>query len=186
MLHRSIYIRDQKRSVVAQGTGAISQGEKTMAKTPDFTKTMQDMMAKFPVDTSSFHEAFKSQTALGEKMAKVALAAAERSTEISAQWAKDTIARMGELTSTKEEPAEYAKAVSDFATAAAEMAAEHMASFAEVAKKVQMDTVDLMLTAGKDLAADAQKVAEKATAETQAAVKKAAAAATTAATAAKA
>mgnify|MGYP002712834824 CR=1 FL=1 len=152
-----------------------------MAKTPDFTKTMQDMMAKFPVDTSSFQEAFKSQTVLGEKMAKVALAAAERSTEISAQWAKDTIARMGELTSTKEEPAEYAKAVSDFASAAAEMAAEHMASFAEVAKKVQMDTVDLMLTAGKDLAADAQKVAEKATAETQAAVKKATAAATTAA-----
>ena len=152
-----------------------------MAKTPDFTKTMQDMMAKFPVDTSSFQEAFKSQTLLGEKMAKVALAAAERSTEISAQWAKDTIARMGELTSTKEEPAEYAKAVSDFASAAAEMAAEHMAAFAEVAKKVQMDTVDLMLTAGKDLAADAQKVAEKATADTQAAVKKATAAATTAA-----
>lgn len=156
-----------------------------MAKTPDFTKTMQDMMAKFPVDTSSFQDAFRSQTALGEKMAKVALAAAERSTEISAQWAKDTIARMGELASSKEEPAEYAKAMSDFATAATEMAAEHMASFAEVAKKVQMDTVDLMLTAGKDLAADAQKVAEKATADTQAAVKKATTAATTAATAAK-
>lgn len=156
-----------------------------MAKTPDFTKTMQDMMAKFPVDTSSFQDAFRSQTALGEKMAKVALAAAERSTEISAQWAKDTIARMGELASSKEEPAEYAKAMSDFATAATEMAAEHMASFAEVAKKVQMDTVDLMLTAGKDLAADAQKVAEKATADTQAAVKKATTAATNATTAAK-
>jgi len=156
-----------------------------MAKTPDFTKALQDVMAKFPVDTSSFQDAFKSQTALSEKMAKVALAAAERSTEISAQWAKDTIARMGELTSSKEEPAEYAKALSDFATAAAEMAAEHMAAFAEVAKKVQMDTVDLMLTAGKDLAADAQKAAEKATRETQAAVKKAAAAASSTSTAAK-
>ncbi|HWL56700.1 MAG TPA: phasin family protein [Paracoccus sp. (in: a-proteobacteria)] len=144
-----------------------------MVKTPDFTKTLQEMMAKFPVDTSSFQDAFKSQTALGEKMAKVALAAAERSTEISSQWAKDTIARMGELTSSKEEPSEYAKAVSDFATAAAEMAAEHMAAFAEVAKKVQMDTVDLMLTAGKDIAAETQKVAETAARETQAAVKKA-------------
>ena len=55
-----------------------------------------------------------------------------------------------------------------------------LAAFAEVAKKVQMDTVDLMLTAGKDLASDAQKAAEKATRDTQAAVKKAAAAATTA------
>ncbi|MDT1061953.1 Phasin [Paracoccus sp. CPCC 101403] len=145
-----------------------------MVKTPDFTKTMQEMMAKFPVDTSSFQDAFKSQTALGEKMAKVALAAAERSTEISAQWAKDTIARVGELTSSKEEPSEYAKAVGDFASAAAEMAAEHMAAFAEVAKKVQMDTVDLMLTAGKDIATETQKAAESAARETQAAVKKAA------------
>ncbi|MTH80226.1 phasin family protein [Paracoccus aestuariivivens] len=154
-----------------------------MSKAPDFTKTMQEMMAKFPVDTSSFQDAFKSQTALGEKMAKVALAAAERSTEITAQWTKDAIARMGELASSKDEPAEYAKAVSDFATAAAEMAAEHMAAFAEVAKKVQMDTVDLMLTAGKDLAAETQKAAETATRETQAAVKKATAAATAATTA---
>lgn len=157
-----------------------------MAKTPDFTKTLQEVLAKFPVDTSSFQDAFKSQTALGEKMARVTLAAAERSTEISSQWAKDTIARLGELTASKEEPAEYAKAVSDFASAAAEAAAEHMAAFAEVAKKVQMDTVDLMLTAGKDLATDTQKAAEKAARDAQAAVKKAATVATTATTATKA
>ncbi|MGP9805647.1 Phasin [Paracoccus sp. NSM] len=144
-----------------------------MAKTPDFAKTMQDMMANFPIDTSSMQEAMKSQSMLGEKLAKVALGAAERSTEISARWAKDTIARAGELAAVRDEPSEYAKAMSDFASASAEMAAEHMAAYAELAKKVQMDTVDLMLTAGKDIAADAQKVAEKATRETQAAVKKA-------------
>lgn len=149
-----------------------------MAKTPDFTKTAQEFLAKFPVDTSSFQEAFKSQSALSEKLAKVSLAAAERSTEITAQWAKDTIARFGELAASKEDPAEYAKAVQDFTSASAELAAEHIAAFAEVAKKVQMDTVDLMLTAGKDIASDAQKAAEKATRETQAAVKKATAAAT--------
>lgn len=147
-----------------------------MAKTPDFAKTMQDMMANFPIDTSSMQDAMKSQSLLGEKLAKVALTAAERSTEISAQWAKDSIARMGEMTSKKEEPADYAKAMSDFASSSAEMAAEHMAAYAEVAKKVQMDTVDLMLTAGKDMASDAQKVAEKATRDTQAAAKKAASA----------
>ncbi|MDB6179678.1 phasin family protein [Paracoccus sp. Z330] len=152
-----------------------------MAKTPDFTKTMQDLMANFPIDTSSMQDAMKSQGALGEKLAKVALSAAERSTEISARWAKDSITRMGELAVVKDEPSEYAKAVSDYASASAEVAAEHMASFAEVAKKVQMDTVDLMLTAGKDLAADAQKVAEKTTRETQTAVRKTTAAATAAA-----
>ncbi|MBU2959079.1 phasin family protein [Paracoccus sp. 1_MG-2023] len=148
-----------------------------MAKTPDFTKTMQDMMANFPIDTSSMKDAMKTQTAMGEKFAKIALGAAERSTEISSAWAKDSIARMGELAVVKEEPSDYAKAMSDFASASAEMAAEHMASFAEVAKKVQMDTVDLMLTAGKDMAADAEQTAQRATRETTAAARKTAASA---------
>ena len=143
-----------------------------MAKTPDYTKAFQDLFANFPVDTSSFTEAFKSQSALGEKLSKVALEAAERSTDISARWAKDSIARVGELAASKQEPAEYTKAVTDFASASAELAAEHLASFAEVAKKVQMDTVDLMLSSGKDFAADAQKAAEKATKDAQAVVKK--------------
>lgn len=149
-----------------------------MAKTPDFTKAYQDILAKFPVDTSSLQDAFKSQTALGEKLTRISLAAAERSTEISAQWAKDTISRFGELAASKDEPADYAKAMNDFASAAAEAAAEHMASYAEVAKQVQMDTVDLMMTAGKDIASETQKAAEKAARDTQAAVKKATTAAT--------
>lgn len=132
-----------------------------MMKTPDFTKSMQDMLQNLPVDTSSVKDAFRTQTQLSERLTRVALQAAERSTEISAQWAKDTISRVGELASAKDQPADYAKAMSAFATAATELAAEHMAAFAEVAKRVQMDTVDLMLTAGKDLADDAQQVAEK-------------------------
>lgn len=149
-----------------------------MAKTPDYTKSFQDMMANFPVDTSSFKEAFKSQTELSERLTRAALAAAERSTEISAQWTKDSIARVGEFASSKQEPSEYAKAMSDFASSSAEVSAEHMAAFAEVAKKLQMDTVDLMLNAGKDMAADAQNMAEKANRSTQDAVKKATNAAT--------
>lgn len=130
-------------------------------KTPDLTRTMQDMMQNLPMDGSSLKDAMRTQSQLAERMSRVALQAAERSTEISARWAKDTIARMGEVVSTKDQPADYGKAMSAFATAAAELAAEHMAAYAEVAKKLQMDTVDLMLTAGKDLAEDAQNAAEK-------------------------
>lgn len=133
-----------------------------MAKTPDFAKPFQDMLTNFPVDTSSVTEALRSQSALNERMTRVALQAAERSTEISAAWAKDTLSRMGELTTSKEQPSDYAKAMSDFASAAAELAAEHMAAYAEVAKKVQMETVDLLLNASKDVQADAQRMAQAA------------------------
>lgn len=144
-----------------------------MAKTPDFTKGFQDMMQNFPVDTSSMTEAFKTQSQLGEKMTRVALSAAERSTEISAAWAKDTIARMGELATSKEQPADYAKAMSDFASAAAELAAEHMSAYAEVAKKVQMETVDLLMNAGKSAQGDMQRMADNAARNVQDATRKA-------------
>lgn len=147
-----------------------------MTKTQDITKIMQDMMASFPMDTAKFQDAFKSQAALGEKMTKVALDAAEKSTEISSKWAKETLTKVGALAKTKEEPADYAKAMSDFASSAAEMAAENMAAFAEVAKKVQMETVELMLAAGKDMSDDASAAVKKATEEVTAAAKKATAA----------
>jgi hypothetical protein len=148
-----------------------------MAKTQDFTKVMQDMMSAFPVDTSAFQGAFKTQAALGEKMAKVALEAAEKSTEISSKWTKDTLSKLGDMSKAKEEPSEYTKAVSDFASSTAEMAAENLAAFAEVAKKVQMETVELMLAAGKDMSEDATAAVKKATADVTTAAKKAAAAA---------
>jgi len=148
-----------------------------MTKTPDFAKTMQDMMASFPVDSSAFQNTFKTQAAFAEKFSKVALEAAEKSTEITSKWAKDSIAKLTDVSKVKAEPTDYSKSVTDFASAAAEMAAENMAAFAEVAKKVQMETVELMLAAGKDMSEDATAAVKKATSEVTTAAKKAAAAA---------
>jgi len=148
-----------------------------MTKTNDFNKTMQDMMASFPVDASAFQNAFKTQAAFGEKLTKVALEAAEKSTEISAKWAKESLAKLTVAAKVKAEPADYSKSMSDFASAAAELAAENMAAFAEVAKKVQMDTVELLMSAGKDATSEATAAVKKATDDVTATVKKAAAAA---------
>lgn len=147
------------------------------AKTTDFTKVMSDMMATYPMDMSALNEAFKSSAAVGEKMTKVMLDAAEKSTDISSKFTKDTIAKLAGVTSVKAEPTDYTKAMTDFASAQAEMAAETMAAFAEVAKKVQMETVELMMAAGKEATEEATAAVKKATAEVTTAAKKAAAAA---------
>ena len=148
-----------------------------MTKATDFTKVMQDMMASFPVDTSAFQNAFKTQAAFGEKLSAVALAAAEKSTEITSKWAKDSLAKLSVAAKAKTEAADYSKAASDFATQAAEMAAENLAAFAEVAKKVQMETVELMIAAGKTASDEASAAVKKATADVTAAQKKVATAA---------
>ena len=142
-------------------------------KTNDMTKMMQEMMASFPIDATAMQDAFKTQAALAEKMSKVALEAAEKSTELSAKFTKDTLSKFGEMAKVKEEPTDYTKAMTDFASSQAELVAEHMASYAEVAKKVQMETVELMLAAGKDFSEDATAAVKKATTEVTAAAKKA-------------
>ena len=53
------------------------------------------------------------------------------------------------------------------------MSAESMAAFAEVAKKVQMETVELMLAAGKDISEETTAAVKKATNDLTAAAKKA-------------
>lgn len=145
-----------------------------MAKaTNDYTKMMKDMMGSFPVDMSSMQDAFKSQADLADKMSKVVLDAAEKSTEISAGWTKSTLGKVGAVTTAKSDPADYTKAITDFASAQAEMGTESLAAFAEVAKKVQMETVELMLAAGKDMSEEATAAVKKATNEVTAAAKKA-------------
>lgn len=145
-----------------------------MTKSQDMTAMLKDMMGAFPVDTSALEDAYKNTAALNEKLAGVALEAAEKSSEISAKWTKDTLAKLTDMSKAKAEPADYAKAMTDFASAQAEVAAENMAAFAEVAKKVQMETVELMMAAGKDATEEATAAVKKATDEVTSAAKKAA------------
>jgi len=146
-----------------------------MAKTQDFSAMMKDMMGAFPVDTTAMEDAFKTTASLNEKLSGVALEAAEKSAEISSKWTKDTLAKLSEFSKAKAEPADYAKAMTDFASASAEVAAENMSAFAEISKKVQMDTVELLMAAGKDITEDATAAVKKATNDVTAAAKKAAA-----------
>jgi hypothetical protein len=144
-----------------------------MAKQNDYMKMVQDMMGSFPMDMSAFEDAFKTQAAMGEKFSKLALEAADRSVEVSTKWTKDTLAKVGDMTTAKTDATDYSKAMTDFASAQAEMAAENMAAFAEIAKSVQTETVELMLAAGKDMGAEATAAMKKASDEVTKATKKA-------------
>jgi len=143
-----------------------------MALNQDFTAVMKDMMGAFPVDNPAMQDVFKNTAALNEKLSGVALSAAEKSAEVSSKWAKETLAKLGGMSKAPADPADYAKSVADFASASAEVAAENMAAFAEIAKKVQMDTVELMMAAGKDISVEASSAVKKATADVTTAAKK--------------
>lgn len=142
--------------------------------TKDYTAFMKEMFDSFPVDMSAMGDAFKTSAALSEKLSGVALEAAGKSAELSSHWTQETLAKINEVSKAKDEPADYAKALSDFASSSAEVAAENLAAFAEIAKKVQMDTVELMIAAGKDMGQEATAAMQKAASDMTGAAKTAA------------
>jgi hypothetical protein len=146
-------------------------------KTQDYSAMLKDMMGAFPVDTKIMQDVYKSQSTLAEKMSAVQLDAAQKSTELSAKWMQDTLSKMSSITKAKAEPADYAKSMADFASATAEAAAEHVAAYAEIAKKVQTETLELMMNAGKSMSDEMSAAAKKATEEMTSAAKKATASA---------
>jgi len=170
LLQCSVHIVGRRQDPANQSR---NQRIMTMSKTQDFTAVMKDMMGAFPVDTSAMDDVFKSTASLNEKLSNVAIEAAGKSAEISNKWTKDTLAKLGEMSRAKTEPADYAKAMTDFASATAEVAAENLAAFAEVAKKVQMDTIELVMSAGKEMSADATAAMKKAATDATTAAKKA-------------
>jgi hypothetical protein len=173
MLRCSIHnsVRNQQRIRIRTDPNRKAS---TMANNAqDFTAIFKDMTGAFPVDTKVMEEQFKNQSALAEKMSTVALSAAGKSAELSAKWTKDTIAKMGSIATAKAEPADYAKAMTDFASSSAESASEHMSAFAEIAKMAQTQTMELVMAAGKNMSEEMTAATKKATTEVTAAAKKA-------------
>lgn len=146
-----------------------------MAKTFDYTKSMKDMMASFPMDMKTFEDAFKAQAAYGEKLAKASLEAASKSAELTAKYTKDTLAKLADVAKVKSDASEYSKVATDFASAQTAMITESLSAFADIAKKLQSETVEIMMAAGKEVAEETQAVVAKATSDASSAVKKAAA-----------
>ena len=143
--------------------------------TPDMTTFFKDILGAYPVDTKFYQDAFDNSAAMNEKMTKVALQAVQQSADISNKWTKETLEKISTIYKAKTDPADYAKALTDFASAQAEATAENIAAFAEIAKKAQMETVELVMAEGKEATQDATDAVAKATKDVNAAAKKAAA-----------
>lgn len=134
-----------------------------MTVTPDFTKFAESFLAGAPADMKAFGDVYKNAADVAGKFGKIALAAAEKNAELSQAWTKETLAKLEGLTEVSKDPADYAKLVSDFSQAQAQATPEKLAAFAEVAKKAQMDAVELMLATGKEVQAEAAGAIKNAT-----------------------
>ena len=143
-----------------------------MSNLGDMNKLMKDMMGNFPFDTVAIEKAVKKSASLNEKLANLVLDAAGTSAEISTSWANETLDKFRVTAEAKDEPVDYGKAMVDFWSVQTEIAAKKMELFSDALKKAQMESVELMVSAGKDMTKEASEAVKNTTKDAVAASKK--------------
>ena len=95
------------------------------------------------------------------KLSKIALETIKKNTELSQEWSKETLNSLKTFTKTQKNPSDYSKVINDFVTQQTQSSPKHIAEFAEIAKKAQLDIIDLYMSAGKEMNEEMTKTAKK-------------------------
>lgn len=133
----------------------------TKLQTPDFAKAFENLFAS--ADTSALNDVFKNAAEFNSKISDIAIKAAEKNAELSQAWTKETLNKLESVAKPKTDAQEYAQVISEFTTTQAQTTPEHITAFAEVAKQAQMDTMELLLSAGQEAQTKATPAAKKTT-----------------------
>jgi hypothetical protein len=146
-----------------------------MAKTQDFTSFLKDVPVAFDADAVT--NAMKTSASFSERFSAIAIDAAEKSNDITTNTVKKSLTLLRGVTDVQDEPADYAKAMTDFATAQSNLVKAHFEALGDVAKLAQSNATELFATTGRQVTEQSTKAANDAGAKAKAAASKAAAAA---------
>ena len=126
----------------------------------DYSKNFEKMMSQSPI---KFDDAMKSVMDYNSKLGKIALDTVKKNTELSQAWAKESLSALDPFVKNTEKPEDFMKIAADYMSSQTQSTPKHIAEFAEVAKKAQLETIDLMMKAGKDAQEELSSVTKKAT-----------------------
>ena len=117
-------------------------------------------------DPKGYQDVFKTWASTTERMTAIAVEAATRSTDIASDTAKETFSNLRDVTTVRDEPADYGKAYSDFVQKQMDLTMRAAQGFADVNQKAGTETTDLATKTGEEIAdkvgANVNDAAEKA------------------------
>ncbi len=126
----------------------------------DFTKAFENLFSTS--EFSGFNDVVKNSTEFTNKFSKIAIEAAEKNAELTQAWTKETLAKLEDVTKTQKDPADYAKVITEFTSQQSKASTQRVAAFAEVAQKAQIETIELLMNAGKDVQEKTKTAVKKA------------------------
>ena len=146
-----------------------------MTNTQDFINIFKTVPTA--VDSAAMIDAWKTWATFGERFSAIAVDAASKSTDITANTVQETLALLRTVTKVQDEPADYTKVVADFGAAQSELVKAHFEALGDVAKLAQNDATELLTTTGQHITEQGSKAANDAGTKAKAAASKTAKAA---------
>lgn len=120
-----------------------------MSSYQDFTKAMSTFSNFFPMSNGAVNDSYQKVGENVEKASSIALSAASEIVDINEKWAKDTLERAKSFVASQPTPENWFKLVQDCASDSMEASTQYLSSYTEVARKAQMDAVELVLDTTK-------------------------------------
>ncbi|MGI3213403.1 phasin family protein [Roseovarius tibetensis] len=125
-------------------------------------------------DPQGFQDVFKTLTSANERMTSIFVETATKSTDIAADTAKEAFSNLREVTTVRDEPADYAKVYSDFVQKQMDLLMGTSKSLSEVTQKLGTEATEFASKTGEDLSGKVTAKASQATDKATSAEKKAA------------
>ncbi|MCY4259232.1 MAG: hypothetical protein OXC91_03065 [Rhodobacteraceae bacterium] len=121
----------------------------------DFAKgDYKAILEKMPTDPASFRKAVNDSVTVNQKLSELAISAAEKSAEVSTKWGREILGQLNEVNAANENPTDYVRKIADLGTASVGSSADYMTKFAEIARQIQIDTLEVLLSAGNPVKAN--------------------------------
>ena len=130
--------------------------------------------AAFGFDQTAVMDGVNSIARFNERAMGIALDAAQKSNEIAARTTEDAIENLRTVSQVRDQPADYGKAVTDFAQKQAELMGRAAEQFGEVLQTAQSTATDLAAETGEQVGRDAEANATAAANKTKRTAKSAA------------
>lgn len=116
----------------------------------------------------------KTMASMNERMTSIFVEAGTRSVEIMGNTAKEALSNLGEATQVRDDPADYAKAYSDFAQKQMDLLTRTVQNVGEVTQKAGTETKELASEAGEEMSDKVKASAKETTDKITSAAKDAA------------
>ncbi|KUF08620.1 phasin family protein [Pseudoponticoccus marisrubri] len=118
-------------------------------------------------DPQGYQDVFKTWAQIGERMTTIATEAAARSTDIASESTKEAFSNFREMNEVRDQPADYAKAYSDFAQKQMDLFTRAAKAMTDVSQKAGTEATEMATKVGEDMsetvAANAQGTVDKVT-----------------------